>query len=83
MNGYVRPAIEFETFELNSAIANSCAKPLPFAPTAGEFAQCDEYEEIPMTQSNVLLMSAPASGSFSDNNDCYCTLSSTGDGFAS
>lgn len=83
MNGYVRPAIEFETFELNSAIANSCGEPLPFAPTAGEFDQCDEYGEIPMPQSNVLLMSAPASGTFSDNNECYCSLSSTGDGFGS
>lgn len=82
MNGYVRPAIEFETFELNSAIASGCGGQVSFSPISGSMDFCDDYEEIPMPQTAARPMSRASNVIFNDG-DCYCTVSSTGDSFAS
>lgn len=71
---YVKPMIEFEDFELNTAIAAGCTTTVSLGPGDSTHPVCDEYNQSPFS---LRRSSTPSDVTFYEGS-CGCYLSSVG-----
>lgn len=74
--GYEKPAILFEDFELNTAIASGCGIIVTLGPGDMDHKVCDDYvPELPEDLSGISLYGADTIEKTFYENNCSCELS--------
>lgn len=75
---YEKPSIEFEEYELNSAIATGCDLKVSLGPEMAGYAACKEYEDAFIESFGASTMSLDPVNQNFYQDVCSCYLSAGG-----
>lgn len=68
---YVKPALEFERYELDANIASNCGIVVSNGPAMGNHGQCDDYSD-PFGSASYDARSAVHNVQFYEDTNCDC-----------